>query len=354
MIDKENKTHIIIKLYTKEEDEKNNLRTRISNNNNENEDKFSYNSEKLNVGNLTESEGNFLKSKVKISEKKSCGAVSNLNNQSSTASKEKITYGEIFVNPAEFLAASDEEKENTFCTNNKNEKKTSPLLSRVYSLQQKDKRLSPTASDNNINNDAKLIHPSQKLILNSSAKAFNPRWKTVSEKNCPQFVSEASPNSTLYTGNINFMPSPNSFQQNTWTHSLDPTMNNMVFSCVNNTSIPQYTQMFNQFSPRHTEYPSFPNNKFGQPYESLPYNKMFKFKTQPVRSYLVKFVCNYDIRIANDDKFCVTKRLIGNKGYTLRKILFDSCIRFNDFTTKIRLRGKGSGYKEGVNHVGKY
>ena len=31
----------------------------------------------------------------------------------------------------------------------------------------------------------------------------------------------------------------------------------------------------------------------------------------------------------------------------LRKILLDNCINFGDHTTKIRLRGRGSGYKEG-------
>ena len=39
--------------------------------------------------------------------------------------------------------------------------------------------------------------------------------------------------------------------------------------------------------------------------------------------------------------------IIGNKGTLLRNILFDNCIKYGDHTTKIRLRGKGSGYKEG-------
>ena len=39
--------------------------------------------------------------------------------------------------------------------------------------------------------------------------------------------------------------------------------------------------------------------------------------------------------------------IIGNNGKLLRKILLDNCINYGDHTTKIRLRGKGSGYKEG-------
>jgi hypothetical protein len=76
------------------------------------------------------------------------------------------------------------------------------------------------------------------------------------------------------------------------------------------------------------------------------------FATLPTRMYLIKYVCNYDIQIENEPGFQVTRRLIGNKGAYLRKILYDTCIKYNDCTTKIRLRGKGSGYKEGTNMQG--
>ena len=39
--------------------------------------------------------------------------------------------------------------------------------------------------------------------------------------------------------------------------------------------------------------------------------------------------------------------IIGNNGKLLRQILLENCINYGDHTTKIRLRGKGSGYKEG-------
>ena len=39
--------------------------------------------------------------------------------------------------------------------------------------------------------------------------------------------------------------------------------------------------------------------------------------------------------------------IIGNNGKLLRDILFENCISYGDHSTKIRLRGKGSGYKEG-------
>ena len=43
----------------------------------------------------------------------------------------------------------------------------------------------------------------------------------------------------------------------------------------------------------------------------------------------------------------MTKMIIGNSGKLLRNILVKNCINNGDHTTKIRLRGKGSGYKEG-------
>ena len=41
--------------------------------------------------------------------------------------------------------------------------------------------------------------------------------------------------------------------------------------------------------------------------------------------------------------------IIGNKGMQLRNILYNNCIKYGDQSTKIRLRGRGSGYKEGPN-----
>jgi hypothetical protein len=66
-----------------------------------------------------------------------------------------------------------------------------------------------------------------------------------------------------------------------------------------------------------------------------------------------KFICNFEIQIENDDVFRVTKRIIGNKGLFLKAILFDCCGKFGDYSTKIRLRGRGSGFREGPNHSGK-
>ena len=75
-----------------------------------------------------------------------------------------------------------------------------------------------------------------------------------------------------------------------------------------------------------------------------------QFKTNSTRDYQYKYVSRYIVQIENEKNFPVTKMIIGNNGMLLRKILLDNCIKYGDHTTKIRLRGKGSGYKEGINN----
>lgn len=61
-----------------------------------------------------------------------------------------------------------------------------------------------------------------------------------------------------------------------------------------------------------------------------------------------KYICNFEIQIENEENFRVTRRIIGNKGFKLRQIL-NKCDPMNEFSTKIRLRGRGSGFREGPN-----
>ena len=87
-----------------------------------------------------------------------------------------------------------------------------------------------------------------------------------------------------------------------------------------------------------------------QPYYSsiLPlYNPDISFTTYSNRDYILKYVCNYSVQIEQEKEFNVTNRIIGPNGCILKRIIYESCIKFNDFSTKVRLRGKGSGYREG-------
>ena len=74
------------------------------------------------------------------------------------------------------------------------------------------------------------------------------------------------------------------------------------------------------------------------------------FMTHSSRNYNYKYVCNYVVQIENDNMFMVTKRIISKNGCFLKKILQESCIKYGDYSTKIRLRGKGSGYVDKGNN----
>ena len=64
-----------------------------------------------------------------------------------------------------------------------------------------------------------------------------------------------------------------------------------------------------------------------------------------------KYTCRFDIQIENDKDFQVARRLIGPKGNTMKKIV-EMCTKgmdgFMHDIVKLRLRGRGSGFKEGA------
>ena len=95
---------------------------------------------------------------------------------------------------------------------------------------------------------------------------------------------------------------------------------------------------------------SLNNNKTkNQNVQNIPSSpvKDVEFQTNSTRDYQFKYVSRYIVQIENEKNFPVTKMIIGNSGKLLRNILVKNCINNGDHTTKIRLRGKGSGYKEG-------
>jgi hypothetical protein len=62
-----------------------------------------------------------------------------------------------------------------------------------------------------------------------------------------------------------------------------------------------------------------------------------------------KYTCKFEILIPNDKEFQIARRLIGGKGCNMKKII-DECKLLDPYSNdivKLRLRGRGSGYKEG-------
>ena len=112
------------------------------------------------------------------------------------------------------------------------------------------------------------------------------------------------------------------------------------------------------YVPPLPPFPNFfyPNNPMNFNKDVIDFNKLtletknkVHFMTHSSRNYYYKYVCNYTVQIENDNLFMVTKRIIGKNGCFLKKILQEACIKYGDYSTKIRLRGKGSGYVDKVN-----
>ena len=130
---------------------------------------------------------------------------------------------------------------------------------------------------------------------------------------------------------------------------------------MNNYFNPMYNFLFFQnFKNFNKDSKKFPQNIPLLPIKQSPinfnkdvidFNKLtletknkVHFNTHSSRNYCYKYVCNYVVQIENDNIFMVTKRIIGKNGCFLKKIIQESCIKYGDYSTKIRLRGKGSGY----------
>lgn len=59
-----------------------------------------------------------------------------------------------------------------------------------------------------------------------------------------------------------------------------------------------------------------------------------------------KYTCRFEILLDNDKDFQIARKLIGAKGCNMKRIV-DSCGNSDYNDVKLRLRGKGSGFKEG-------
>lgn len=74
-------------------------------------------------------------------------------------------------------------------------------------------------------------------------------------------------------------------------------------------------------------------------------------KEKQVREGFIKYNCKFYIQIENDDDFRICRRVIGQKGVNMKKIIEEVCSKTggkaND--VKLRLRGQGSGFREGPN-----
>ena len=105
-------------------------------------------------------------------------------------------------------------------------------------------------------------------------------------------------------------------------------MNNNINLMNNNISNPQFNQNMNQKNLAQNQNNNNNNNSNDE--------KNFS-----------KYTCKYEILIANDKEFQIARRLIGSKGCNMKNIINQCKTEGDGEGIKLRLRGKGSGFKEG-------
>ena len=186
--------------------------------------------------------------------------------------------------------------------------------------------------------DLKLVDSSTLLLtFNDDISSSVPTLRKLMET----FGPIISLTSTAYTAQIIFAsPSITSFAYNSIKNELN--IISMIDTFENDSTSSEKSE---EEKARRKLKEIISKNEYR---EYTPRQSAYVFQTNSLRDYRLKYVARYVIQIENDKEFQVKMKLIGSNGINLRRIIADNCIRFNDFSTKIRLRGKGSGYREGA------
>ena len=252
---------------------------------------------------------------------------------------------------------------------------TALLMQNLIKLQQlnlknenKDKKNTPINNINNFNgknenfkNNNNNIEPDNYLSSNNNTKesSTNSNTSSTSSKESSPSANNQYNNNNFNIPNNNFplfngfnLKAPNNFipNNNTINNNINKDLiNNLKIDDKNNTN---NTTNKDEHEINNSNLEEIVLNKKYKEY--IPKNKKnnekekdVKFHTNSTRDYQFKYVSRYIVQIENEKNFPVTKMIIGNNGKLLRQILLENCINLGDHTTKIRLRGKGSGYKEG-------
>ena len=203
--------------------------------------------------------------------------------------------------------------------------------------------------DNNNNNKIINIINTKKNRLNNSNNGNN-----MNNLNQNQINLNGNQNSN------NLFMSPNMMMKyNQMKINQNMSMNNM--NNINNMqqnmhSMPNFGGITNILMPPPMNMPLFMNQNMagmntimGMQMNNHQYNQNQKqFNQNLEEKNYGKYTCKYEILIPNDKDFQVARRLIGSKGCNMKKIL-NECKQNNNLNDniKLRLRGRGSGYKEG-------
>ena len=195
-----------------------------------------------------------------------------------------------------------------------------------------------------------LNNSEQKNISQKAEENSNIKKNTNNNNNDIKNINDNNNNPSSQNNKNNFYPMNNYFNS-MYNFLLIPN-----FLPNKNIQIPPKLQKLNNIKYKNNI--DFKPNPIDFNKNVIDFNKLtletknkVHFMTHSSRNYLYKYVCNYTVQIENDNIFMVTKRIIGKNGCFLKKILQESCIKYGDYSTKIRLRGKGSGYVDKISNT---
>ncbi len=206
--------------------------------------------------------------------------------------------------------------------------------------------------DNNNQKIMNIINTNKNRINNTNNNNIN---NLNSNKNSQ---SQININGNQNSNNI-FMPPNMMMQYNQMKINQGMSMNNinnLQQNIQNMHSLPNFGGIPNIMMSNPMNMPLFMNqnlggmnNLMGMQINNHQYNQNPKQFNQNIEEKNYgKYTCKYEILIPNDKDFQVARRLIGSKGCNMKKIL-NECKQNNNINDniKLRLRGRGSGYKEG-------
>ena len=199
------------------------------------------------------------------------------------------------------------------------------------------------SSSNNISHKKLTINqtPQQQQMQQMMQNQFIPNMQ-MNMNVIPNLSKMSSNNMSMnYYSNPNYMMHMHMQGKNTQNGSNPNAMGQNINNYYNGTNNQQgNANMMNQSQNNYNNVMNNNNNNNNNQSNNNIYEE---------KSTYGKFTCKFEILIPNDQEFQVVRRLIGSKGCNMKKIV-DSCKGPNDIgqgNVKLRLRGKGSGYKEG-------
>ena len=205
--------------------------------------------------------------------------------------------------------------------------------------------------NNGINNN---INTNNNNLNNHNSNNINNPINNLNQNNQNQINLNGNSNQNNNSNNIFISPSI-MIQYNQLKMNQGVQMNGLNMAGQNMHPMPNFS-LHNMMMSPPLNMPLFMNQNLGSvnnmngiPMNNHQYNmsqKQYNMNMEE-KSY-GKYTCKYEILIPNDKDFQVARRLIGSKGCNMKKIL-NECKMSNGINDniKLRLRGRGSGYKEG-------